>query len=203
MLGHAPIKCGPTEAKRAGRHRDVAFGLRQRAFDGTAFELFERLRFGLTTRVRTSAAARIVATSLSLLQGLSTKSVAPRFNASTASCTPPKAVISTTASVLSQPRMRASASRPDAPLRSPDTKFMSSRTASYPDVTRLASNVESGAFLTSMRANSPPSATRAARCTSGSSSMMSSAPGVFISGHRYRAARGWETCKCLSDRRFS
>ncbi len=77
-----------------------------------------------------ATAADRVATSLSFCQGFNTKSTAPFLSASTASDTPPKAVMSTTDAVGTATRRRPSQSKPSRPVRSPGAKFMSSRMAS-------------------------------------------------------------------------
>jgi hypothetical protein len=80
--------------------------------------------------LRSAAAVRTVASSRSFDQGLETKSVAPRFIASTAIWTPPWAVIITTTASGSRFRISASQWKPSAALVAPRPKLASSRTTS-------------------------------------------------------------------------
>ncbi len=125
-------------------------------------------------RVR-AIAADIVATSFSFCHGLRMKSTAPRFRVSTASATPPNAVIMTTDRLGSRRCRRSSQSSPSWPEWAPGRKFMSSSTASRPRALTISSS-SSGAVRVSTCAACDASARRAARSTPGSSSMISMCP---------------------------
>ena len=77
--------------------------------------------------VRRAAAVRTVASSRSFDQGLETKSVAPRFIASTATPIPAWAVIITTTACGSRFRISESQWKPSAALVAPRPKLASSR----------------------------------------------------------------------------
>ena len=119
---------------------------------------------------RSAAAVRTVASSRSFDQGLVTKSVAPRFIASIATCTPAWAVIITITACGSRARKRPSHSNPSAALVAPREKLASSRIASgvRPAV---AAKADSGSRKVSTSPKIARSNRRAASNMSSSSSM--------------------------------
>ena len=95
--------------------------------------------------LRSAAAVRTVASSRSFDQGLETKSVAPRFIASTAIWTPAWAVIITTTACGSRFNISASQWKPSAALVAPRPKLASSRTTSGSS-SSIAASASSGAW---------------------------------------------------------
>ena len=120
--------------------------------------------------VRSAAAVRTVASSRSFDQGLETKSVAPRFIASTAMLTPPWAVIITTTACGSLANISPSQWKPSAALVAPRPKLASSRTTSAPSPS-IAAIASSGAWKVATSSNRSRSRSRADSRMSGSSSM--------------------------------
>jgi hypothetical protein len=128
--------------------------------------------------VRSAAAVRTVASSRSFDQGLETKSVAPRFIASTAICTPPWAVIITTTACGSRFNISPSQWKPSAALVAPRPKLASSRTTSAPLALHRRQR-SSGAWKVATSSNRSRSSSRADSRMSGSSSMMMQRPNGF------------------------
>jgi hypothetical protein len=128
--------------------------------------------------VRRAAAVRTVASSRSFAQGLETKSVAPRFIASTATPIPAWAVIITTTACGSRFRISDSQWKPSAALVAPRAKLASSRIASGSSRS-IEASASAGSWKAATSANRSRSSSRADRAMSGSSSMMMQRPKRF------------------------
>ena len=102
--------------------------------------------------------------------GLETKSVAPRFIASTAMLTPPWAVIITTTACGSLARISPSQWKPSAALVAPRPKLASRRTTSAPSPS-IAAIASSGAWKLATSSKRSRRSKRAESRMSGSSSM--------------------------------